>query len=102
MPELAFFPWLKLDEEYVFGKYKLIPYRIGQYKKHGFPETIDKVLEPYKDSHNGSLTHFVLFQFKDKQIIDDFDDNEKSIIIIIIIMNRCLFFLIKTIVIFSS
>jgi hypothetical protein len=83
MPELAFFPWLKLDEEYVFDEHKLIPCRIGRDNKHGFPEAIHKVLEPYKDSHNGSLTHFVLFQFKDKQIIDDFDDNEKKEIFIL-------------------
>lgn len=69
MPELAFFPWLELDEEYVFGKYKLIPYEVGKYEEHGFPETIDKVLEPYKDSHNSPLKQFVLIQVKGKKLL---------------------------------
>lgn len=78
MSTLSFFPWLEISQEYQFGKYRLIPYQLGDYNNYDFPEVIDSVLSPYKGSYNKQIQSVTLVECEGKSVIEEVDENERA------------------------
>ena len=102
MPMLAFFPWLKLnkDDEIIdLEKVKLVRFHRGKLpgKEKGQIQTIcDKIFEPYianiiKPNEDSpielkSIDDSTILLLKDKDIFQDFDEDEKNYLFSIVEM----------------
>lgn len=72
MPQLAFFPWLRIQENLEVGPYRLLRYERGGQPASGLLQTqIDDVIQPYRDLTGHSIRHATILTTADRGLTDD-------------------------------
>ena len=83
MSMLAFFPWLRIEQEIHLSPIKLIPYERGKDIPGYNPETtktIDDILKPYHTIYEKSVERSTLLILDGKDIFHNFNDDEKALL----------------------
>lgn len=78
---VAFFPWLKLNNELDLGSVRLINFERGKLPGPSGSEIqiyCDQILQSYESSNDKPVTEATLMILKDKQILEDFTDTERN------------------------
>lgn len=85
MSTLAFFPWLRVENEAKFGNYRLIPYERGK-RPFGSgtseQETVDDVLEPYVERGSQPISEATLVRVGQNDLLSDIGEGEANTIFI--------------------
>lgn len=72
MPQLAFFPWLRIQANIDVGPYRLLQYQRGAQPANELLQTqIDAVIQPYKDATGHPIHHATILTTVDRGLTDD-------------------------------
>ena len=72
MPQLAFFPWLRIQENLEVGPYRLLRYERGGLPANGLLQIqIDDVIQPYRDLTGHPIQHATILTTADRGLTDD-------------------------------
>ncbi|MBM4307391.1 MAG: hypothetical protein FJ123_11735 [Deltaproteobacteria bacterium] len=72
MPQLAFFPWLRIQENLEVGPYRLLCYERGGQPANGpLQIQIDNVIQPYRDLTGDPIHYATILTTADRGVTDD-------------------------------
>jgi hypothetical protein len=72
MPQLAFFPWLRIQTNIDVGPYQLLQYQRGAQPANGLLQAqIDTVIQPYKDATGHPIHNATILTTIDRGLTDD-------------------------------
>lgn len=80
MHQLAFFPWIELEDDNDVGRYSLKRFRRGYLPGVGEEcrATLDSVLEPYRDTAHEPVASAVILHRRDRGLTDDLSEGERD------------------------
>ena len=80
MPQLAFFPWLELEDDIDIGGYSLKRFKPGSLPRvdEGLRATLDFVLAPYRDTSDNPVESAVILNRNGRGLIDDLSEEDRD------------------------
>lgn len=80
MPQLAFFPWLELEDDIEIGGYSLKRFTPGSLPRvdEEFRATLDSLLAPYRDTSDNPVEFAVILNRNGRSLIDDLCEGDRG------------------------